>query len=75
MLFNSLNFAAFFVIVTSLYFLIPHRFRWLTLLIASCAFYMAFIPIYILILFVTITIDYFAGIWIENSQGQNANGF
>ena len=30
---------------------------------------MAFIPIYILILFVTITIDYFAGIWIENSQG------
>jgi hypothetical protein len=31
-------------------------------LIASCIFYMAFIPAYILILFVAITIDYVAGI-------------
>ena len=75
MLFNSLDFAGFFVIVTSLYFLLPHRFRWSTLLLASCIFYMAFIPIYILILFVTITIDYFAGIWIENSQGNNRKWF
>jgi D-alanyl-lipoteichoic acid acyltransferase DltB (MBOAT superfamily) len=29
-----------------------------------------FQPIYILILFVTIVVDYFAGIWIENSQGK-----
>jgi len=39
------------------------------LLMASCYFYMAFIPIYILILAITIIIDYFAGIWIENSTG------
>jgi D-alanyl-lipoteichoic acid acyltransferase DltB (MBOAT superfamily) len=31
---------------------------------------MAFIPVYILILFVTIIIDYIAGILIENSQGR-----
>jgi D-alanyl-lipoteichoic acid acyltransferase DltB (MBOAT superfamily) len=31
---------------------------------------MYFIPIYILILAVTIVIDYFAGIFIENSQGR-----
>jgi len=37
------------------------------LLLASCIFYMAFIPAYILILFVTIVVDYFAGIMIENS--------
>jgi len=31
---------------------------------------MAFLPIYILILFGTIVIDYFAGIFIENSDGK-----
>jgi alginate O-acetyltransferase complex protein AlgI len=31
---------------------------------------MFFIPVYILILFVTIIIDYFAGIWIEQSTGK-----
>lgn len=70
MLFNSFEFLIFFPIVTGLYFLLPHRFRWLLLLIASCYFYMAFVPIYILILGFTIVIDYVAGIMIENAQGK-----
>jgi alginate O-acetyltransferase complex protein AlgI len=37
------------------------------LLAASCLFYMAFVPIYILILLITIIIDYVAGIMIENA--------
>jgi len=65
MLFNSINFIYFFVIVTTLYYALPHKWRWLALLIASCIFYMYFIPVYILILFVTIIIDYCAGILIE----------
>ncbi|HAH32824.1 MAG TPA: membrane-bound O-acyltransferase family protein [Elusimicrobia bacterium] len=65
MLFNSTQFLFFFPIVTVLYFLLPHRFRWQLLLLASCAFYMAFIPAYILILLVTIVIDYFAAILME----------
>lgn len=69
MLFNSFEFLVFFPVVTILFFLLPHRFRWLHLLLASCAFYMAFIPAYILILFLTIVIDYIAGIMIENAQG------
>ena len=40
------------------------------LLAASCFFYMAFIPAYILILLVTILIDYFAGIYIEQVEGR-----
>ncbi len=68
MLFNSLQFLVFFFIVTSGYFLLPHRFRWAWLLAASCYFYMAFIPVYILILGITIVIDYFAGILIENTN-------
>ncbi len=70
MLFNSAQFAIFFPVVTALYWLIPHRRRWSVLLFASCLFYMAFIPIYITILFVTILIDYFAAIYIEKTEGR-----
>lgn len=70
MLFNSLEFAVYFPIVVALYFLSPQRWRVHWLLVASCAFYMAFIPAYILVLFVTILIDYFAGIYIETLSGR-----
>src|SRR6185312_10279139 len=69
MLFNSFAFLVFFPVVTLLYFLLPHKFRWFLLLTASCVFYMFFIPQYIIILFVTITIDYWAGIKIASSTG------
>jgi len=70
MLFNSFEFLLFFPLVTLFYFAIPHKYRWFHLLMASCVFYSFFVPIYILILFFTIVIDYFAGIWIEQSKGQ-----
>jgi alginate O-acetyltransferase complex protein AlgI len=41
------------------------------LLVASCYFYMQFVPVYILILAFTIIIDYFAGIYIERASGKN----
>src|SRR4051794_15877770 len=69
MLFNSLEFFFFFLIVIPLYFLLPHRLRWVMLLIASCIFYMYFKPVYILILVFTILVDYFAGIAIEKTAG------
>lgn len=69
MLFNSFEFLIFFPVVTILFFLLPHRYRWFHLLMASLFFYMAFLPLYVLILVVTIVIDYFAGIYIERSQG------
>ena len=75
MLFNSFHFLIFFVIVTSLYFAVPYNKRWLLLLISSCYFYMAFVPIYILILGFTIVIDYFAGIYIENAEGRRRKLF
>lgn len=70
MLFNSLHFLVFFCIVTPLFFIVPFKFRTPLLLIASCYFYMAFLPVYILILAFTIIIDYIAGILIERSQGR-----
>ncbi len=70
MLFNSVEFLVFFPIVTIAYFALPHRHRWALLLAASCWFYMAFIPKYILILGITITVDYFAGLGLEKFEGR-----
>ena len=69
MVFNSLQFLVFFGIVTSAYFLLAHKYRWALLLAASCYFYMAFVPVYLGILGLTIVIDYFAGIYLERFQG------
>ncbi len=75
MLFNSLHFVFFFLIISAGYFTIPHRFRWIWLLFASCYFYMSFIPVYILILGFTIVVDYIAGIYIERSESKKRKLF
>ncbi len=75
MLFNSFSFATFFPTVTILYFLIPHKYRWSLLLTASCVFYMAFIPIYVLVLALTIVIDYAAALFIEKAEGKKKKRF
>ncbi|MEP6651735.1 MAG: MBOAT family O-acyltransferase [Myxococcales bacterium] len=68
MLFNSVSFLIFFPVVTALYFALrAQHARVLLLLGASCAFYMAFVPSYILILGFTIVVDYVAGILIARS--------
>jgi alginate O-acetyltransferase complex protein AlgI len=72
MLYNSLQFLLFYIIVTLLYWYIPNKYRWLLLLLASCYFYMSFVPVYILILGFTIFIDYFAGILLEKTNNQKA---
>jgi len=69
MLFNSLQFFVFFAIVTAAHFALPHRARWVLLLVASCYFYMVLVPKYILILFFLILVDYVAGLVIERSHG------
>lgn len=68
MLFNSFQFLLFFPIVTIVFFLLPHRFRWFFLLSASCFFYMFFKPEYIVILAFTIIVDYYAGILISTTK-------
>jgi alginate O-acetyltransferase complex protein AlgI len=73
--FNSFAFLTFFVLVTTLFFVLPHRLRWLLLLLASCFFYMFFVPIFILILVVTIGIDYLAGILIEKTSNPRKKKF
>ena len=70
MVFNSIEFLIFLPIVVLLFYLLPHKGRWLMLLAASCVFYMWFVPKYILILLVTIVIDYTAGLLMERYADQ-----
>lgn len=49
--------------------MLAHRWRWGWLLLASCYFYMAFVPVYLLILAFTIGVDYAAGLLIAGAQG------
>jgi D-alanyl-lipoteichoic acid acyltransferase DltB (MBOAT superfamily) len=70
MLFNSFSFLIFFPAVVVAYFSVPKRFQSALLLLASCYFYMAFVPQYILILFFLITVDFFAAQAIEKRIGE-----
>ncbi len=70
MVFNSIEFLIFLPIVVAVFYLLPQKFRWLWLLAASCVFYMWFVPKYILILLVTIVIDYSAGLLMERYGNQ-----
>lgn len=68
MLFNSFSFLVFFIIVSVLYFILPHKVRWILLLTASCIFYMAWNPALIVLIGFTIIVNYIAAIRIYNSR-------
>lgn len=62
MLFNSIQFVLFFPTVVALYFAFPYRFRWILLLAASYLFYMAWEPGYVVLIWVSTLVDYFAAL-------------
>lgn len=70
MLFDSLEFLLFLPLVIGLYYLLPHTWRWLLLLIASYVFYAAWkIEFLGLIIFSTL-VDYTVALQIEKSQSK-----
>lgn len=70
MVFTSLNFLIFFPAVIILYFLLPNKFRWIFLLLASYFFYINIKPVYALLLAgVTIT-TYYLTILIERTKSE-----
>lgn len=69
MLFNSFSFLAFFTAVVVIYYLIPHKFRWLLLAIASLYFYSTFKLSYVLLLLGTALVVYLLGLAIGTTQG------
>ena len=65
MLFNSLSFAVFLPIVFAIYWILPHKYRWILLLIASYWFYMSWNPKYIVLILFTTLVSYVAAIALE----------
>lgn len=65
MVFTSLEFLIFFPIVIGIYFLLPNRFRWIHLVAASYYFYMAWKPVYALLLLFATATFYFAALGLD----------
>jgi alginate O-acetyltransferase complex protein AlgI len=71
MLFTTFNFIIFFPAVIFIYYLLPLKFRWTFLLIASYFFYINISPVYALLLFgVTITTYLFTNL-ISRTSSEN----
>ncbi len=65
MLFNSFAFAIFLPIVFTLYWILPHKFRWIILLVSSYYFYMSWNAKYVFLILFTTAISYVAGLLLE----------
>ena len=64
MLFNSLQYVVFLPVVIGLYFLLPHRFRWILLLISSYFFYMCWNVSYAALIAISTCVTFFSGLLI-----------
>ncbi len=64
MLFNSFSFLVFFTILVVIYYLLPHKFRWILLVLASYYFYSTFNLGYVLLLFVCTLLIYFSSLGV-----------
>lgn len=75
MIFNSFSFLAFIVIVVFLYYIFPKPFSWIILLISSCIFYMAWQPVFMVLLAFSILINYSISlkIYSENNASVRKN--
>jgi len=68
MLFNSLQFFVFFIIVYSLYLALDHKWQNRMLLVASYVFYGAWDWRFLFLIFASTVIDYFCGLKIYRTQ-------
>jgi len=68
MLFNSFTFLAFFTAIVFVYYLIPSKYRWLLLVVASLYFYSIFHAGYVLLLFGVTLVVYLLGLAIGSAQ-------
>lgn len=71
MLFNSLLFLIFFPTVVLIYFILPPKYRWIFLLIASYYFYMNWQPIYALLISFSILTTWICGVLLDKTEDIN----
>lgn len=70
--FNSLEFLVFLPAVTALYWVLPHKARWIMLLVASYVFYMSWNVWLIGLILITTVTAYVAAILIERTDNVRA---
>ncbi len=70
MLFNSITFGIFLILVFLFYYLVPHKHRWAFLLLASYAFYMNLHLWYGILLFLTTLLTYWLALSLEKADSQ-----
>jgi len=75
MVFSSIEFGIFFVIVYALYLFASHRWQNRILLVASAIFYGAWDWRFLFLLYASVTIVYFVGIEIAKAKTQNSKKF
>jgi len=75
MLFNSLQFAAFFAIVYSLYLVLNHRWQNRMLLVASYVFYGSWNWRFLSLILISTFLDYFCGLKIHRSSDHRLRKF
>ena len=68
MLFNSISFGIFIIVVFILYYIVPHKYRWGFLLLASYAFYMNLHLWYGILLFLTTLLTYLLALSFEKAH-------
>jgi D-alanyl-lipoteichoic acid acyltransferase DltB (MBOAT superfamily) len=70
MLFNSIEYLVFLVVVLALFHILPKRIRPYLLFIASCFFYMSWKPAFILLLVSTLSVCYFLTLRMTRSKNK-----
>ena len=70
--FNSLEYAVFLPVVFAIYWLLPHKFRWPLLLVASYYFYMSWNPKYVVLILLTTTVSFVAARLLEKQEDNAA---
>ncbi len=70
MVFNSIDFFLFFLLVLGAYFSLPHRHRWWMLLGASYFFYMYWNAAFAALMLLSTVIDYAAALWIHQAPSK-----
>jgi alginate O-acetyltransferase complex protein AlgI len=75
MQFNSLAYFIFFAAVSLLYFLLPHRFRWVILLAANYIFYAFWRAEYVLLLFSITAATYLCAILISRCSNSDSKKY
>lgn len=70
MLFNSLQYAVFLPIVFALYWIVPHKWRWIVVLVSSYYFYMCWNAKYLLLIMFITGISYVGALGVEGAREQ-----